>query len=528
LQPSSDSAELWLFINRLPDVILWQTDEAGDLRFVSDGLGALLGSSEAGPERTPALWLDRVSRGHRRRHQRALQTARENRTYIDIEYRARLPGVGTTWLRDHIIAEPSTGALFGVTTQSSELHDTTERLAFLNKAARLFANSLDSVQLLEQLGNLIVGSLANVCIIELQQAEAPLVVVRTDAGKRIRAGLEREGPLILDGRPVPPRLKQGRAILYEKLTPRRLRTLLGATRAGLFDAKLPHAAIIAPLSVRRRSLGTVTFLCTDLERQYTGKDLDLARDVCSHAAIALDHARLFEEAALEQEKLATENEMKDEFLALMSHELRTPLTLIFGVSRLLPRILPPLGEDATELMNDLHSASERTVRLVDDLMLLARINLGGKPELEAVPVSPLFTEVVDAFERQYPERKLTLDNQAEGSTVKGSQPYIRQVLLNLLSNAHKYSPPAGLIELNSATEADSITFTVLDSGSGVPEAELVQLFDRFYRASNSEGVPGTGMGLAICKRLIEALEGKIWATNHQPQGLAVSFSLPLA
>ena len=523
---TADGANLWRFINGLPDVLLWQAEEDGALSFVSDGLAALLGKTAAQLIQDPAVWRDRVYPGHRRAYHRAVQSARESHAYTDFEYRARLPGLGVIWLRDHIIADPHTGALYGITTQISEHHDTTERLAFLNKAARLFAATMDSTQLLGQLGDLIAGSLANVCIIELLHPDGVLVVVRTDSGKRLKTALEARGPLILDGRPLPVRLKQGRATLYQTLTPRRLRGLFGPERMASFGSRPPHAAIIAPLMVRRQLLGAVTFLCTDADRDYTARDLDLVRDVCSQAAIALDHARLFEDAAVEQAKLSTENEMKDEFLALMSHELRAPLTVIYGVSRVLPRLLPPLDPDSTELVEDLYAASERTVHLIDDLMLLARLNLGESPELEAVPVSPLLNDVADDFHRQYPARTLEVSNAAGAGPVHASPPYVRQVLLNLLSNAHKYSPINRPIQLRASGGPDCVTFTVTDSGKGVPNDELDHLFDRFYRASTSEGVSGSGMGLAICKRLVGALNGRIWAENQKPYGLAVSFDLP--
>ncbi len=523
--PTSDEANIWRFINALPDVLLWQTTPDGNLSFVSDGLAALLGKAREELLADPALWRDRIYAGHRRRYDRAVKTARDNQTYTDVEYRGRLPATGLTRLRDHIMVDPETGDIFGITTQIGEQHDTTERLGFLNKAAKLFASSLDTTKLLEELGDLITGSLANICIIELIQDDGPVVIVRSDSNRRLQTSLEGAGALVLDGRAIPARLKQGRAILHDGMSPRGRRSLLGPARDRVFGRRPPHSVIISPLSVRRQLLGTVTMLCTDKNREYTGKDVDLARDVCNHAAIALDHARLFEETANEQVKLSTENEMKDEFLALMSHELRSPLTVIYGVSRILPRILPPLDETARQFVDDLNTASERTVRLVDDLMLLARLNLGESPELEPVEVSMLLGDVAGDFRNQYPDRALKLPAELDSVAVIGSPPYMRQVLFNLLSNAHKYSPTDGELEIGVTSGGEDVTITVTDSGPGVPENEIDHLFERFYRASTSDGISGSGMGLAICKRLIEALGGRIWAENTKRRGLAVSFSL---
>ena len=521
-----EESNIWRFVNSLADVLLWETTPEGELTFVSDGIANLFDRSREELLADPGPWNNRVFPGHRARYNRALEIARENRSTTDIEYRVRLPNTGTTWFRDHIMVEPETGHLFGITTEIGDQHDTTERLGFLNKAARLFAGALNPRQLLTELGDLMSGSLANIVIIEATANSEVHVVARTDAGKRLATALESQGPLFFDGREMPSRLRQGRAVLYKTLPQRRLRSLLGPERAELLSRKPPHMGIIAPLMVRRQLLGTVTLLCTDKDREYVARDIELTRDVCSQAAIALDHTRLFEEAAREQEKLSTENEMKDEFLALMSHELRTPLTVIYGVSRILPRILPPLDETSAQFVSDLYSASERTVRLVDDLMLLARLNLGERPELEAVTVKPLLSEIADDFHGQNPERILEVSCDPDADLVAGSPPYIRQVFLNLLSNAQKYTPPEGSLKIAAAAESGNIVFGVADSGPGVGEEELPYLFDRFYRASSSEGVAGSGMGLAICKRLIEALGGQIRAENRKEGGLSVSFSLP--
>ena len=330
--------------------------------------------------------------------------------------------------------------------------------------------------------------------------------------------------MLLDGRSVPPRLEQGRFVLMEKLTVTQLRKLCGAKRVEAFGRRKPHSAILLPLYVKKRLLGTVALLCSDPDRDYIPQDAELALDVCNQAAIALDHARLFEEARQSQDELAAENEMKDEFLALISHELRTPLTVIYGVTRLMPKIVTTVDEDGRQMLDDLRSASERAVGLVDDLMLLARLNLGENPELEPVAVAPFMRQLATDFTRQYPARELVIDDSCKDAAV-GSEPYLRQVILNLLSNAHKYSPAKAVISLGAKTSQDEIVFSVIDSGKGVPAEELPHIFDRFYRGSSSSGVSGAGMGLAICRRLVEAQNGRIWAEQGKNSGLCVRFSL---
>jgi len=519
-------SELWKNVSALSDVIFWEVAD-GRLAYISDGISSLLGLSPEKLLDDPAPWLNRIYTRHRGRHRRAVESSREHGAYVDVEYRARIPRHGTTWLRDHLMFEPESGRLFGITTLVSPQHEVQERLGFLNKAAKLLSSSLEAGELLEGLASHMAGSLADICIIELQRDDQVDAFVRSDRSKRLDNALTAAGPMLLDGRPVPARLKQGRAVLIEKLTVAQLRKLCGAKRVEAFGRRKPHSAILLPLYVTKRLLGTVTLLCADPDRDYIPQDVDLALDVCNQAAIALDHARLFELARRSQDDLSTENEMKDEFLALISHELRTPLTVIYGVSRLMPRIVTAVDEDAQQMIDDLRSASERTVGLVDDLMLLARLNLGQSPELEPVAVAPFLREITADFTRQYPNRELVIDDRCK-ETVMGSAPYLRQVILNLLSNAHKYSPQDAVVSLGAEASREEIVFSVIDSGKGVPAAELPHIFDRFYRGSSSTGVSGAGMGLAICRRLVEAQNGRIWAEPGKHSGLCVRFSLPRA
>ena len=516
-------SELWRNLSALSDVIFWEIAD-GRLAYISDGISSLLGLSPDELIKDPAPWLNRIYTRHRGRHRRAAESSREHGAYIDVEYRARLPGQGTTWLRDHLMFERESGRLFGITTLVSPQHEVQERLAFLNKAAKLLSSSLETHELLEGLAALMAGSLADICIIELQRDDQIEVFVRSDRSKRLDSGLTGAGPMLLDGRAVPARLKQGRAVLIEKVTVAQLRKLCGTKRVEAFGRRKPHSAILLPLYVKKRLLGTVTLLCSDPDRDYIPHDVELALDVCNQAAIALDHARLFELSQQSQDVLTAENEMKDEFLALISHELRTPLTVIYGVSRLMPRIVTAVDEDGRQMLDDLRSASERAVGLVDDLMLLARLNLGESPELEPVAVAPFLRQIAADFARQYPARELVTDDSIKDAAI-GSEPYLRQVILNLLSNAHKYSPEGAVISLGAVPSQDEIVFTVADSGKGVPAKELPHIFDRFYRGSSSSGVSGAGMGLAICRRLVEAQNGRIWAEQGKHSGLSVRFSL---
>lgn len=525
MMEAQETGDLWSFLNSIPNVVLWQTDQEGRLTYVSEGVESLIGVEPSGVTKEPQLWTERIFSRHRLRYQKALSKLLETGSAVDIEYRARLPGIRSAWLRDHLTFDPASRLVYGVTTRIDDQRDTEQRLGFLNKAGKILSSSLNTREVLRRLADLIVGSLADICVIEVQEQDEVIVVVRAQGDRSLARALESAGPMFLARRRWPSRFKKGRAVLYAGLTRKQLASITGVKHGRLLAGRGCHAAILAPLSIRGRTLGAVTLLCTDPDKSYQTKDLELATEVCRQAATALDHARLFAQAETARATLARENEMKDEFLGIMSHELRTPLTVIYGVSRMLPRMITNLDEDSQGLVDDLYTASEKTIRLVEDLMLLARLNLGDAPEVESLDVQSLLEDVAQDFGRQRTDRALISDD-VQNFRVRGAPAFLRQILLNLLSNAEKYTPAGAPIRIGAENKGDAVVLYVQDAGPGLPEEELENIFDRFYRSANAQGISGSGLGLAICRRLCEAQGGEITAENGAEGGLRVNLNLP--
>jgi PAS domain S-box-containing protein len=230
-----------------------------------------------------------------------------------------------------------------------------------------------------------------------------------------------------------------------------------------------------------------------------------------------------------QDELRRANEAKDEFLGLMSHELRTPLSTIFGGARLLRTRQSQLDEPSKEeLLTDIEEESERLHRIVEDLLALARVQLGQQAAVEPVLVQRLAQRVVEASRRRHPTRQIDLIAPEEVDVVAADPTYVEQVVRNLLANALKYSPPEEAIEVRLEQNGGSeVKVMVLDRGPGIPSDETEQIFDRFYRAnSTAKTTRGLGMGLTVSKRLVEALSGEIWAKPRDEGGLEVGFTLP--
>lgn len=220
-----------------------------------------------------------------------------------------------------------------------------------------------------------------------------------------------------------------------------------------------------------------------------------------------------------------------ELLANVAHELRTPLTTIKGtMEALMDDVLP--ASDDTWLQ--VYREADRLQHLVHDLQELSRVEAGAF-ELERHPmaVPDLLNAATGRLDLQYRDKNvaLTTDLPAELPPVSVDEHRIGQVLLNLLGNALQYTPAGGEVTVTARTQGREVLIEVADNGYGIPASDLKHIFDRFYRVdkSRSRAGGGSGIGLTIARRLVEAHGGRIWAASPGPgQGSTFSFTLPAA
>jgi signal transduction histidine kinase len=255
----------------------------------------------------------------------------------------------------------------------------------------------------------------------------------------------------------------------------------------------------------------------------------LATGLARRASIVLENARLFSEAREIQDQLRKANAAKDEFLALISHELRTPITTIFGGARLLRSRRRALPEESTdEMIASIEDEAERLYRLVEDLLAIARADLAAEVKREELPLTAAVEQIVRQFAARHPNRPIDLQADAQAPVVLAEATYLQQVVNNLISNADKYAEPGLAIVLKVEADDDEGIVRVLDRGPGVPPDEMDRIFESFYRSQRtSRQASGKGLGLTVCKRLLEAMSGRIWAQAREGGGLEVGFALPL-
>ncbi|MPZ50469.1 MAG: PAS domain-containing protein [Dehalococcoidia bacterium] len=221
---------------------------------------------------------------------------------------------------------------------------------------------------------------------------------------------------------------------------------------------------------------------------------------------------------------------RDVLIGIVSHELRTPLTTIFGNAHLLLRRLEDLDEDSrTRAINDIRLEAERLNRLVENMLLLARAGAQAPVPTEPVSVDKAIEEAVEEHRQQFSSRPVQVSVKPIALLAEAQPEYLKQVLQNLLGNAEKYSPADQRIDVRARRSGTGVTVSMLDHGPGIDPAEAEIIFQPFYRSARTATmVGGTGIGLAVCKLLVQAQSGRISTRPRRGGGAVFEFTLPAA
>jgi two-component system, chemotaxis family, CheB/CheR fusion protein len=240
--------------------------------------------------------------------------------------------------------------------------------------------------------------------------------------------------------------------------------------------------------------------------------------------------RLAAEQALQKsaEALEVSNAVKDEFLGLISHELRTPVTTIFGNATLLAD-RAELGERERTMVNDILGDSDRLLRIVENLLQLTKLGAGSELDLEPQVLDHVVHRALASYRRRHPEREVRLTTSPPSAVVDGDSTAIELLIENLVSNADKYSPASEPIEVLIERREGEACLHVLDRGIGIADDDADSVFTPFYRTDEARlKASGMGVGLAVCKRIVEAQGGRVWAGPRDGGGADVGFALPLS
>ncbi len=406
------------------------------------------------------------------------------------------------------------------------------RLAFLAEVSRILAGSLDYEVTLQAVARMAVPDIADWCSVDLLSEEGTLerlAVTHVDPAKVEWAHeLQRKYP------PDPNALtgaynviRTGKAEFISEITDE---MLAAATNdPELLD--IVHgiglkSAITVPLIARDRPLGVLSLVTAESGRKYGKDDLELAEALARRAAIAIDNARLYNDA---QEAIKA----RDQFLSIASHELRTPLTAMRGNAQLIQRRVERTGqfsEKDREALGLIVKQTDRLNRMIGSLLDLSRIQT-GQLSLDKGPVDlcALTRRLVEEMRTTNQGHDLELDCPDHPLIVEGDELRLEQVLLNLLQNAVKYDPGDSPIKLTVEQRESRVCMSVADQGIGIPEAEQARLFERFYRVANANSlhVGGMGIGLFVVREIVALHGGEVSVTSKENQGSTFTVCLPL-
>ncbi|HEX2189005.1 MAG TPA: GAF domain-containing sensor histidine kinase [Longimicrobiaceae bacterium] len=333
------------------------------------------------------------------------------------------------------------------------------------------------------------------------------------------------------GRPPPAPLREAARCVLRTGEPQVLRAEQeDAAQLPLAEWSEPtdgfRTAVAAPLRFDDR-VGGVLLVAWREPATVTDETVQLAETLGVHAAVAVHNARLYEE--LKRSTLA-----RDRFFSAMSHDLRTPIAAIVGYSELLADgIVGDLTDKQQEMVERIAQVAAHLTELVNDILDLAKLD-AGRVELHPEPtvLGEVVEEAVLAVEPQAHAKRLPLRldlDAAGGSTVVVDAVRVRQILVNLLSNAVKFTDQ-GEVRVDAGLESERTWITVRDTGPGLPPGSEEAVFEEFLQLASGRGSkrePGSGLGLAVSRRLARAMGGDLTVVSRPGEGAAFTLFLPL-
>jgi len=294
----------------------------------------------------------------------------------------------------------------------------------------------------------------------------------------------------------------------------------------LADTCAECEVLVTPLVAEQEPLGALVLLNSRASgRHFRDTDVVRARTLGDLASLALRRVRLMEQEREAKVKAEAAVRVRDETLGIVSHDLRNPLTTI-ALSADLLRGAPP--EEQPELIDTIRTSARQMQRLIQDLLDVARVEAGGLAvAAEVIESEPLLREVIASHEPIAEQKKQRIACEVRGPlrSICADRDRLVQVLGNLIGNAIKFTPERGVIYVEAKQRDRQVHFVVRDSGPGIPEADLKNVFTPYWQAKKTAHM-GAGLGLAIVRGIIESHGGRVWAENAPGGGAMFTFTIP--
>src|SRR5215472_12068689 len=301
-------------------------------------------------------------------------------------------------------------------------------------------------------------------------------------------------------------------------------------RQSLIDAG--HSALLGvPLLSEDEVIGVLA-VTRKTPGEFEPETVRLLSTFATQSALAIQNARLFLEIEDKSRQLEAASRHKSEFLANMSHELRTPLNAIIGFSEVLnERMFGDLNEKQDEYLKDIYASGQHLLSLINDILDLSKIE-AGRMELELAEFSlPAAIDNALILVRERASRRGIRLGQGIDDRVgmiRGDERKVKQVLLNLLSNALKFTPEGGRIDVRATMNDGMAEISVADTGVGIAPEDQEAIFEEFRQVGTADKkVEGTGLGLALSRKFVELHGGRIWVESEVGKGSTFTLTLPV-
>ena len=411
---------------------------------------------------------------------------------------------------------------------------------YLAEATAILASSLDYDATLTALARLVVPRLADWCSVDLVSDGGRIerVAVAHVDPEKVQWAEEihrRYPPRVDDPTGMPNVLRTGVAEMASEITDAMLAASIDDPEyLALLRSVGLRSAIIVPLVANERTLGALSLISAESGRRYGDSDLQLAQELGRRAALAVENARLHRASEEARAQAEAANRSKTDFLAAMSHELRTPLNAIGGYTDLLLLgVRGPITDEQREDLERVGRSQRHLLGVINDILNFVRVEAGFVDyQLRNVAVADLLSEVEPLARPQLRDKALDFSRapSTDGLRVLADPEKVRQVLLNLLANAIKFTEPGGRIWMSAADLGHAVALRVHDTGIGIAADRLPSVFEPFVQVHRTLAKPveGTGLGLAISRDLARGMGGDLTAESTPGVGSIFTLTLPRA
>jgi signal transduction histidine kinase/CheY-like chemotaxis protein len=434
------------------------------------------------------------------------------------------------------IALDNANAYMVINQQEHEVRERAAELITINHISQALATQLDKDRLIQLVGDqvrdLFHAPIVYVSVLDraTMMLHFPYTYGEEAPSRPFGSGMTSQ--IIRSGQPL---------LINEDMDNKRAK--LGVEQMGS-----PTASYLGvPIPSGGQVVGVISVQSTDQEGRFTEADQQLLSTIASAVGVSLHNARLFEEAGHARAAAEEADAAKSSFLSTVSHELRTPLTSVLGFAKIIrrrleERLFPLIPADdrkiaqaktqVIENLNVVVSEGERLTKLIDDVLDLAKIEAGKFTwNMASVSIADVIDRATAATASLFEAKKLELRRSVEPDlpSVTGDQDRLIQVVINLISNAVKFTD-AGSITCSVRLDGEDLVVSITDSGIGIAPADQPKVFEKFKQVGDTltDKPKGTGLGLPICKEIVEYHGGRIWVDSEPGKGSTFSFTLPLA